>query len=365
MRFVSEWLFPLIAVSVVYIIALFVSFYLLFPFTAILSVNHGHGVHDFYAHLIFLPHGVRVITAWFYGWRSVLFLTPPSLFANLVLNGGTAGFELETLAGVLVGIICGALAFQILVWSRVDTSTSGSSTFSWRTMLLAGAIASLINSLGANSFYGAEMGNSLFLGTATYLVGDVCGLFFLLIFLMFVFRFIRLAANRKVDIRKLSDVIDSGVTASFLSTGELEKEVTENYSKLTFSDRFVYVIPVVRENDLRAQQKRSIERVSKALRDNFPRQNFLYILTAKEKDHVFGSGGPELVALARELGVTNVKIVTVEPDYSAKSVNTLEHAIEKGGLRAIGLQISVTRAVNLEWAINKMKRATLVGSTKK
>ena len=61
---------------------------------------------------LFLPHGVRVLAAWLYGWRSILFLLPGALLCNLHFAGDRA-FDRDILFGTAASLIAAPLAFAI------------------------------------------------------------------------------------------------------------------------------------------------------------------------------------------------------------------------------------------------------------
>jgi len=93
-------------VSVIYIWSYFMTVNLVAPLqTALLpSVTMS---------LMFFPHGVRVLSAWIYGWRSFLYLLPGALICNLHFAGDRA-FDPVVLMGTFGSLIAAPLAFSLM-----------------------------------------------------------------------------------------------------------------------------------------------------------------------------------------------------------------------------------------------------------
>jgi len=191
MRLIEDWVTPLAIVTVVYLIAFFLTFLVVFPFQ-----EATFGSVAFYANLLFLPHGIRLLTALFYGWRSVIFLAPASLMTHYYLSGW-AGFGLLNLMSAFVGISCGAMGLQILKWLSLDVRNDEKFRFNWRYLLLAGIMASILNSVGTNFFYNDFFTLDMARSTVFYLIGDISGQFFMMLILMLIFRWVRLGADLK------------------------------------------------------------------------------------------------------------------------------------------------------------------------
>lgn len=191
MRLIEDWITPLAIVTMVYLIAFFLTFLVFFPLQEAVF-----GSVAFYANLLFLPHGIRLLAALFYGWRSVIFLTPASLITHYYLSGW-AGFEFLNLMSAVVGISCAAASFQILKWLNLDFRNSDKYRLNWRYLLLAGVMASVLNSVGTNLFYNDFFTLDMAQSVIFYLIGDVSGQFFMMLILMLIFRWMRLGAEFK------------------------------------------------------------------------------------------------------------------------------------------------------------------------
>ena len=138
-----------------------------------------------YASLIFLPHGVRVVAAWLYGWRSLPFLAPGAILTHSYLYG-TAGFSVDYMMAVFFGVFCAALSFWFFAWFGMDFRLHKSKRVNWRDVMLAGVVASILNSIGTAVFFE----NDLPTASARFL-GDVIGMVVSIVILMMIFRWLR------------------------------------------------------------------------------------------------------------------------------------------------------------------------------
>lgn len=61
---------------------------------------------------LFLPHGVRVLAAWLYGWRAIPLMLPGALLCNLHFAGERA-FDPDILFGTAASLMAAPLAFWV------------------------------------------------------------------------------------------------------------------------------------------------------------------------------------------------------------------------------------------------------------
>ena len=159
--------------------------FLVFPVQAAFGLPQTN-----YASLLFLPHGIRVLSIWLYKERAVIPLFCGHLFVYTLFWLGE--FSLTALALVLVGTFCVPMAFVLVGWIGFDVSVRNTKIKHWRSILMVGFIASIINSLGNSLILSPYIDPSLHLSIlATYLVGDTLGVFSLLLILLFSFRLAR------------------------------------------------------------------------------------------------------------------------------------------------------------------------------
>ena len=176
-----KWIKQFLIVTVSYIAADFLTRVLL-PFT---EVSIG-AEPTFAASLLFFPHGVRVLSAWAFGWRSLPFLLPVTYLSNY-LNFGADGFQIENILAASFGVTCAILSFWFLALIGLDFRLGRARDENWKNIALVGCFASMLNSAGKSYFYG----NPPFIGASLFF-GDVAGMLATMLILMLAFRWYRL-----------------------------------------------------------------------------------------------------------------------------------------------------------------------------
>ena len=177
----DDWLFPFIIITVIYSISFGLTIYWLLPVQQKFVPEMAA-----FASLLFLPHGVRVLSAWLLGWKSIVLIAPVALFTHWLIFGAE-GFSALGILGAMSGVICAATSFWLLAKAGLDFQVSNSKAANWRDIMVAGCLASVINTLG--------IGWMLGLDTTTmtgYLLGDVSGLFACMFILMLTFKALRI-----------------------------------------------------------------------------------------------------------------------------------------------------------------------------
>ena len=149
-----------------------------------------------FAALIFPVHGIRVISAWLFGWYSVIYLFVSNIFVFFLLSRhddslyGLLSAQ-SIMAWVLVSVIC-IFSFDLLRFSGVDTKTTIGkiNKDAWKLIVLVGFISSVFNSLGHNLIFTSNImpENSLRLIFA-FLIGDTTGTVVCLFMLIYIFKF--------------------------------------------------------------------------------------------------------------------------------------------------------------------------------
>lgn len=163
------------------------SFFVLFWVSAwLLPGNNDQVGHFGYASFIFLPHGIRVIAAWLYGWRSILYLSPGAYLAHYIRVDTDVGLSWQALVMPVFGIICVALTFELFARLGSDFRLRDGFIAPWHTILWIGAVGSLGNALGSNLIVQNPMDVA-----AAYLIGDVTGMIVLFVIIMLIFRALR------------------------------------------------------------------------------------------------------------------------------------------------------------------------------
>ena len=173
-------------VSVAYIVTFSLTFGFVFPLQQLLFSGVSTQVG-----LLFLPHGVRVLTLYFYGWRGVLYLLPASYLTHL-LSMEQSGHDLLGPVVSLVSCYLGAQFIRLLFSDTVSVSLKPQD---WKLMVLGGLAASIFNGLGLASLHnglgGAIANSTRLFEVLGYVTGDVLGLIVCLVFMVYFFRMVR------------------------------------------------------------------------------------------------------------------------------------------------------------------------------
>jgi uncharacterized membrane protein len=138
-----------------------------------------------------LPHGVRILTLYFYGWRGMFYLLPASLLM-LILSGNQTGWSLLS---PIVSIPCCYLGVQFVRILFSDTVSVSFAIKDWKLMFWGGVVGSVFNGFGLtllNQIYKSTVdNNALLLEVMGFVVGDVLGLMFCIVSIVYLFRMIR------------------------------------------------------------------------------------------------------------------------------------------------------------------------------
>ncbi len=174
-------LVPLLVVSASYLGAFLLTEHLVMPVQRLILPDVSA-----WASLVFLPHGVRVLTAWLFGWWSILLLAPSALFTVFLLYGFSDISIWQGLSFV-PGVLAAATAFALAAWVGRDLRFGVGKPAQWREVLAVGVLASLFNSAGTMLVRGEKP-----MVTLVCLLGDIIGLVACLALLMQAFRWARL-----------------------------------------------------------------------------------------------------------------------------------------------------------------------------
>jgi hypothetical protein len=173
-------------VSVVYIVTFALTFGFVFPLQKLLFSGVSTQVS-----LLFLPHGVRVLTLYFYGWRGMFYLLPVS-YLMILLSVEQTG---QDLLAPVVSLVCCYFGLQFIRLVFSDTKSVSLKPQDWKLMVLGGVAASIFNGLGlALLDHGKSSvvpNSTRFFEVLGYVTGDVLGLVVCLAFMVYFFRMVR------------------------------------------------------------------------------------------------------------------------------------------------------------------------------
>lgn len=153
-----------------------------------------------FASLIYLPHGVRVLATWLSGWRAVIPLFAGALLSEVMFTPALVFDFLEPviLWSIFVGAMSAYVSFVLIKFLGRDLFADRERVMDWKWLLIAGAVASVVNSVGqVIVFSGLIVPDDLFAVLVTYAIGDLVGLYVSMLVLMMVFRWMRLFSDAK------------------------------------------------------------------------------------------------------------------------------------------------------------------------
>ncbi len=135
------------------------------------------------ASLLFLPHGVRVLTAWLLGWRAIFALLP-GVFLVFAYLGGSDVFLPSRLMAIAIAVTTAPTIFYLLKWIGWDLFPRSDRQPCWSCIMGVGVITSILMSGLTNLAFGSATAEYV-----AFLIGDISGLFFLMLGVYFAFRF--------------------------------------------------------------------------------------------------------------------------------------------------------------------------------
>ena len=143
--------------------------------------------------LLYLPHAVRVLGAWMVGPKSTLALIPASICGYFItMRPETGAFATADFIIPMIGALCAPVAFELMRFVRIDVYPKSTGVISWRTLVFAGFLSSIINSFFSTLFLEGRFPiEDTFDVLTRFVIGDVMGLvivLFLSVVLLKAFR---------------------------------------------------------------------------------------------------------------------------------------------------------------------------------
>lgn len=152
-----------------------------------------------FAQLVFLPHGIRVLAAWFCGWKSLVPLIVAPLVSYIIFSPDLPDPRLAPLVLQLatVGALSAVLAFEALRLAGIDLYFGGRAELNWKLLLLVGGIAALLDAVGRVLVYGDLISQEIArLVLILVFIGDFLGQILAMLILMLLFRWLRNSRER-------------------------------------------------------------------------------------------------------------------------------------------------------------------------
>ena len=191
MRSLSEyWL----GISIlVYLLTFVVWRYLILPLE--LSLTNENAI---FASFLFLPHAVRVLSAWLLGPKSLIAMIPAGVAVSLI-GGASPSQGYELIQEVILATFSASsavMAFELMRFCKINAYPKDEGIVSWRTILFGGVLASIINSLGSTWLKSGFFAPSELMEVIIrFILGDTLGLLFGMLLLMLIFRQLRQMAQ--------------------------------------------------------------------------------------------------------------------------------------------------------------------------
>lgn len=140
-----------------------------------------------FASLLYLPFGVYVLSAWLLGWRSAIAILPGVIYIFWTLGGANILLP-SRIISILITICVAPGVFHLLALVGWDVRPQVGKQPCWSCVMVAGALISVTKSVLINIALGSTPTEYI-----AYMIGDISGLFFLMLILMLIFRNMRAA----------------------------------------------------------------------------------------------------------------------------------------------------------------------------
>ena len=136
--------------------------------------------------LLFIPHGIRVLSVWLCGARALLPLIAAEFLGGIFLWQPDVGLDV-LFGSSMVGGLGVYLTFEVFRLAGIEMRPDGkdSALTNWRSLILLASIASVFNSIGKQIFFGGLVPlTDEVLILAMFWIGDTLGTFACLLLLI-------------------------------------------------------------------------------------------------------------------------------------------------------------------------------------
>ncbi|MDB3880074.1 hypothetical protein N9315_03060 [Alphaproteobacteria bacterium] len=185
-KFTQHWLG---ITTLAYLVTFVVWRYLILPMEISLTSENA-----IFASFLFLPHAIRVLSAWLLGPKSLIAMIPAGVAVSLI-SGTSPRQGYELLLEVILATFAASsavMAFEFMRLCKIDAYPKDDGVVSWRTVMFGGVLASIINSLGSTWLKSGYFDAALILEVITrFVLGDVMGLLVGMLTIMLVTKYLR------------------------------------------------------------------------------------------------------------------------------------------------------------------------------
>lgn len=145
--------------------------------------------------LIYLPHSVSVLATIFFEWRAVPALLSGYVLAVALFSGEWASaLEMLSIQFGTLAAISPLIAFWIFRYLFRRGSAADISWLNWKDVMVIGALSSIFNAFEFELIFGDVVSeHGLLTMQLISVAGDMTGLIVVMVSLMMIFRWIRLA----------------------------------------------------------------------------------------------------------------------------------------------------------------------------
>ena len=185
-KFTQHWLG---ITTLAYLVTFVVWRYLILPMEISLTSKNA-----IFASFLFLPHAIRVLSAWLLGPKSLIAMIPAGVAVSLIAGASPSqGYELiQEIILATFAASSAVMAFEFMRLCKIDAYPKDGGIVSWRTVLFGGVLASIINSLGSTWLKSGYFDAVLILEVIIrFALGDVMGLLVGMLIIMLVTRYLR------------------------------------------------------------------------------------------------------------------------------------------------------------------------------
>ena len=185
-KFTQHWLG---ITTLAYLVTFVVWRYLILPMEISLTSENA-----IFASFLFLPHAIRVLSAWLLGPKSLIAMIPAGVAVSLIAGASPSqGYELiQEIILATFAASSAVMAFEFMRLCKIDAYPKDDGIVSWRTVLFGGVLASIINSLGSTWLKSGYFDAVLILEVIIrFALGDVMGLLVGMLIIMLVTRYLR------------------------------------------------------------------------------------------------------------------------------------------------------------------------------
>ena len=178
-QFISNNVYDFIVISLAYIACYTLTSGLIIPIQGMLTSSAP------VACLLFIPHGIRILTAYYYGWKA-LPLLQPSVYLMWYVDVYGNEILISPIQPIIHGVCC-VVSFKLICRAIKSTIKK-----EWHLILIAGSFASVSSALITNFILDINFFN---INTLQFIIGDIAGQIALMIMLIYLFKFSRIIIN--------------------------------------------------------------------------------------------------------------------------------------------------------------------------